>query len=673
MAGVTYTTPPAFTTRPDLRGTFGATASTHWLATASAQSVLERGGNAFDAAVAGGFVLHVVEPHLNGPGGDLTAVYATADAPDEPTVLVGQGPAPAGATREHYLAEGLELVPGSGALAAAVPGAVDAWLHLLAEHGTWELADVLAPAVGYARDGHPVVARVGETVAAVADLFREHWPTSADRWMPHGRPPLPGEMVTNEPYARVLDGLVAAGAGVATRAGRISAARHEWATGLVAQAVERAARVPHRHSSGTDHAGVIRASDLAAFRATTEPAATVRFRGHVVAKTGPWGQGPALLQALALLDPLPDEMLDPSTELGAHTVVEVQKLAYADREAWAGDAGPDATSGAGGAAAAAALLADLLDPSYLEGRRSLVGERASHDLRPGDLPGRVRPAMPPLRTSYAPPALVGGDAGGTPPAAAAGTGEPTVVVPTEDAGDEAAGTGDEPVETVGGTTTVGVGTAGTPRPAVDGDPHPDPDGVTRGDTCHLDVVDRWGNVVSVTPSGGWLQSSPTIPELGFCLGTRLQMTWLEEGTASTLTPGRRPRTTLTPTLVLRDGQPVAALGSPGGDQQDQWQLTYLLRTLVCGWSPQQAIDAPALHTTSFPGSFWPRTWTRGGVVVEDRLGDDVIAGLEARGHVVTRAGDWSLGRLSVVTRDPATGVVGAAANPRGGQAYAAAR
>jgi gamma-glutamyltranspeptidase/glutathione hydrolase len=198
-------------------------------------------------------------------------------------------------------------------------------------------------------------------------------------------------------------------------------------------------------------------------------------------------------------------------------------------------------------------------------------------------------------------------------------------------------------------------------------------GETRGDTCHVDVVDRWGNIVAITPSGGWLQSSPTIPELGFCLGSRLQMTWLESGAPSSLTPGERPRTTLTPTLLLRDGRPVGALGSPGGDQQDQWQLLYLLRTLVGSYSPQQAIDAPALHTTSMPGSFWPRTWTPGGAVVEDRLGNGVIAELERRGHQVTRAGDWELGRLSSVGRDPETGVLSAAANPRGAQGYAAGR
>jgi gamma-glutamyltranspeptidase/glutathione hydrolase len=615
-----FVPPTTDTTRPDLRGTFGMAASTHWIATATAQSVLERGGNAFDAAVAGAFVLHVVEPHLNGPGGDLTAVFATADHAT-PTVLVGQGPAPAGATPEHYRAEGLDLVPGSGALAATVPGAVDAWLLLLRDHGTWELADVLAPAIGYARDGHPVAPAVVRTITAVADLFRDHWPTSATQWLPGGAVPVPGDLVRNEALASVLDRLVAAGDGAGSRTGRIDAARSEWSDGFVAAAIERSAQEPHRHSSGTDHAGVIRASDLAAFRASYEPATTAEFRGCTIAKTGPWGQGPALLQTLRLLEPLDDALLDPSTEIGAHTIVEAQKLALADREAFYGDGDVP--------------LDVLLSDAYTDARRSLIGERASAELRPGTVRG-VDHALPPVRTAAE--AEAAGAVRGQ------GVGEPTVQV---------------------AASTVPVEDRGEPFVA--------PDGETRGDTCHIDVVDRWGNIVSATPSGGWLQSSPTIPELGFCLGTRLQMTWLEEGTASTLRPGERPRTTLTPTLVLRGGVPVAALGSPGGDQQDQWQLLFLLRWIVGGYSPQQAIDAPALHTTSFPGSFWPRTWEPAGLVVEDRLGDDVIAGLESRGHVVTRAGAWSLGRLTCVTRDPATGVLGAAANSRGAQGYAAGR
>ncbi len=600
-----YTPPPTFTTRPTLQGTFGMSASTHWLATASAQAVLERDGNAFDAAVAGAFVLHVVEPHLNGPGGDMTGVFATAADPGRATVLMGQGPAPAAATREHYLAEGLELVPGAGALAAAVPAAVDAWLLLLRDHGTWEVGEVLDFAIGYARDGHPVVGRVGATIAAVADLFTEHWPTSAALWMPEGRPPREGEVIRNEAYARVLESLVGAAADGASREERIDAARREWRTGLVAQASAAFVAVPHRHSSGLDHAGVITVEDFAAFEAGYEEAATLEFRGHTIAKTGPWGQGPALLQTLAILDGFDDERLDPSTALGAHTILEAQKLAIADREAYYGDA--------------EVPLEYLLSAEYAAERRALITDEASLDFRPGTVPG-VEPFIPPLRTEYTPPALVGG--GGF-----AGVGEPTV----------------------------------------------SSSGETRGDTCHIDVVDAHGNMVSATPSGGWLQSSPTIPELGFCLGSRLQMTWLEDGGPSTLTAGKRPRTTLTPTLILEDGKTVVALGSPGGDQQDQWQLLYILRTIVGGYTPQQAIDAPSLHTTSIPGSFWPRTWEPGGAVVEDRLGEDVIAELERRGHVVTRAGDWSLGRLSSVTKDHGTGVLSAAANPRGAQGYAAGR
>src|SRR3954469_9976123 len=151
-------------------------ASTHWLATAAAQSVLERGGNAFDAATAAGFVLHVVEPHLHGPGGDLTGVFATASDP-APQVLMGQGPAPAGATIAHYRGEGLDLVPGAGGLAAAIPGSVDAWLVLLRDHGTWELQDVLAYAIHYARHGHALGPAAAATIARVSGLFRDHWTT----------------------------------------------------------------------------------------------------------------------------------------------------------------------------------------------------------------------------------------------------------------------------------------------------------------------------------------------------------------------------------------------------------------------------------------------------------------------------------------------------------------
>lgn len=598
-----FVAPPPHRTRPDLQGTFGMAASTHWLATASAQSVLERGGNAFDAAVSAAFVLHVVEPHLNGPGGDMTGVFAIAGDPT-PHVLMGQGSAPAGASIAHYRAEGLDRVPGTGALAAAVPLAVDAWLLLLQEQGTWELGDVLAHAIGYAEDGHPVLERVAAQIAAVADHFRAHWPTSAARWLPGGRPPAPGEMVRDAEYAAVLRDLVEHARG-GTRAERIAAARERWRRGPVAEAITAFQGTPHRHSDGADHRGVMTAEDLAAAEARVEPAVTATFRGRTVAKTGPWGQGPALLLALRILEGLPDEDLDPSTARGAHTVLEVLKVALADRDAHFGDA--------------EVPLADMLGEEYTAARRALLTEDASLELRPGT-PGGREGHLPPFVTAA-----------------------------------EFAAEGEQEAQ------------------AATGEPTVRSDGEVRGDTCHLDVVDRHGNMISATPSGGWLQSSPTIPGLGFCLGTRLQMTWLDEDSPSALRPGARPRTTLTPTLVLDGGEPVMALGSPGGDQQDQWQLLFLLRTLVGGYTPQQAIDAPALHTTAMPGSFWPRTGEVAGAVVESRLGEEVIAALRERGHRVTVSGPWSLGRLSCVTRDPATGLLGAAANPRGAQGYAAGR
>ncbi|MGC2941226.1 gamma-glutamyltransferase family protein [Brevibacterium sp. FAM 24638] len=599
-----YTPPPAFTTRPTLEGHFGMAASTHWLATAVSQAVLERGGNAFDAAVTGAFVLHVVEPHLNGPGGDMTGIFATAESPDRPQVMMGQGPAPAAATIEHYRCEGLDMVPGAGALAAAVPGAVDSWLNLLEHHGTWELSDVLDFAIDYADNGHPILARTAGTIAKVRELFTEHWPSSAAQWMPEGRVPEPGELVFNHPYAEVLRRLIAAGDGLSSREERIRAARREWKSGFVAEAITRSVTTPHRHSTGGDHAGVITVEDIAGFEAGFEDPVTIDFRGHQIAKIGAWGQGPVLLQTLKILDSFGNDRLDPSTELGAHTILEALKLAMADRDTYYGDTEVD--------------LDWLLSEDYAASRRSLITEEASSDFRPGA--GRDGAAaiftIPLIPEEGDREALI-----------KAGIGEPTV----------------------------------------------QKNGTNNGDTCHIDVVDRWGNMISATPSGGWLQSSPTVPELGFCLGTRLQMMWLDEEAPSALKPGKRPRTTLTPTLISKDGQPVIALGSPGGDQQEQWQLLLILRMLVGGYRAQEAIDAPALHTTSLAGSFWPRTWVPGGAVVEDRLGEEVIEGLINRGHNVTRAGEWELGRLSCVTRDPETGRLSAGANPRGAQGYAAGR
>jgi len=185
--------PNPFTTRPEIDGTFGVVASTHWIATAVGMSILERGGNAFDAAVATAFTLQVVEPHLNGPGGDVPVIlHDTRNGKDKVEVICGQGPAPAGATIAHYRGLGLDLVPGTGLLACCVPGTFETWMLLLRDYGTMRLADVLAPAISYAREGHPLVERANATITTVRELFRDHWPTSAAIYLPGGNVPATG-------------------------------------------------------------------------------------------------------------------------------------------------------------------------------------------------------------------------------------------------------------------------------------------------------------------------------------------------------------------------------------------------------------------------------------------------------------------------------------------------
>ncbi|MGW7730617.1 gamma-glutamyltransferase family protein [Streptomyces canus] len=607
-----------FTTRPTLQGTFGMVSSTHWLASQSAMAVLEEGGNAYDAAVAGAFVLHVVEPHLNGPAGEVPILLAPAGG--EVRVLCGQGVAPAGATVAHYQGLGLDLVPGTGPLAAAVPGAFDAWMLLLRDHGTKSLADVLKYAIGYAEDGHAPVENVGATVESVRELFETEWTSSAEVYLPGGKAPRPGELFCNPALAATWKRLIDEVAGAGDRAAQIDAAREVWRTGFIAEALVRQARRPTMDTSGSRNAGTLTAADLAGWSATYEAPATYDWNGWTLCKAGPWSQGPVLLQQLALLPP---ELPRYGSLEYVHLLVEGCKLAMADREAWYGDA-------------AEVPLGELLSAQYNAGRRELVGDKASHELRPGS-PGGLVPRL----SAHA--RVVVTDEPGFGPM---GVGEPTV--------------------------------AKNPMSPVPGEPEVGPDGTTRGDTCHIDVVDRWGNMVAATPSGGWLQSNPVVPELGFPLGTRLQMTWLEEGLPNSLAPGRRPRTTLTPSIALRDGVPVLAFGTPGGDQQDQWQLHFFLALALRspvrgGLDLQGAIDAPNWHNDSFPGSFYPRGMRPGSVTVEARTDPGVVEGLRRRGHDVTVGESWSEGRLCAVARDPETGVLSAGANPRGMQGYAVGR
>ena len=506
------------------------------------------------------------------------------------------------------------MVPGSGLLATCVPGATDAWLVMLRDYGTIGLQEALEAAIHYAANGYPLVSRIVDGIASVQELFTEHWHTSAAVYLPGGNLPKPLSMFRNPQMAESFRRLAKAAADApGNREAKIEAARAAWRTGFVAEAIDRFCRDNEvMDSSGRPHRGLLTGDDMARWSASVEAPLTYDYKGWTVAKCGPWSQGPALLQQLALLKGYDLDKLDPSGPDFIHLVVEASKLAFADREAWYGD--PDFVE---------VPLQALLSDTYNAQRRKLIGEQASMELRPGN------PAGHGARL-----ATVKGVAGN-----AAGIGEPTV-----------------------GRLEGSDGKAGRR-------------GAAAGDTCHLDVADRWGNMVAVTPSGGWLQSSPIIPELGFALGSRAQMFWLEEGLPNSLAPGKRPRTTLTPSLALRDGKPALAFGTPGGDQQDQWSAQFFLKHVHHKMNLQETIDSPAFHSEHFPSSFYPRAARPGYLGVEGRLPKATVDELRRRGHEVEVGGDWSEGRLSACGREdgPDGVVLKAAANPRGMQGYAVGR
>ena len=591
-----------FTTRPELAGTFGMVASTHWLASAAGMRILELGGNAFDAAVATGLTLHVVEPHLNGLGGDAPIIGYSGKS-GETFVICGQGPAPRGLSREHFQRLGLELVPGTGLLPAVVPGAFGAWTDLLQRFGRIDLRTIMTAAIEYALNGYPLAARAVDTISTVASMFTEHWSGSAKIYLPKGRLPLPGARFSNPELGRTLVRILELAEAQATdREGQIEAARRAFYEGFVAERIAEFVQLPSQDSSGSAHSGVLTFDDMCSWRPSYEAPETASFGDFVVCKTGPWGQGPVLLQQLSVLSRLNIQDARPGTAEFMHAVIEGAKLAFADREAYYGDP-----------AFVDVPTRTLLSSGYADARAALIGSQADSGFRPGPIDG-FKPKWP-SRISVQ-------DEGGI-----AGLGEPTV----------------------------------------------SPVGESYGDTCHVDVVDRDGNLVSATPSGGWLQSSPTIPGLGFALSTRGQMFWLEPGLPNSLEGGKRPRTTLSPGLILRaDGSPYIAFGTPGGDQQDQWTVPFLVNHLLHGMNLQEAIDYPTFHSTHVVSSFFPRSYTPNGVEVEGRVEPAVVAEMRARGHVVRVRDEWSLGRISAVGVR-SDGMKIAAANPRGMQGYAVGR
>jgi gamma-glutamyltranspeptidase/glutathione hydrolase len=568
-----------FTTRPVVMGTRGVVTSGHYLATAAGFRMMEQGGNAIDAAAAMCFALNLLEPQNDGTGGEVpTLIYSAKE--HRPYAISGMGWSPKAFTIDWCRANDIDLIPGDGYLPACVPSVVDTWATALARFGTMSLARVLAPTIDLAENGFPMYEGLHAHLAANQSKFAELYPTTAELYFPGGRAPETGEVWRNRDYAQMLKTLCAAEAAAKHR-GRIAgigAARDAFYEGEIAhRIVDFITHTPMLDASGKAHTGLLSYADITEWHAAIENPVTVNYRGLDVYKCPSWTQGPVFLQQLTLLEGYDLAAMGHNSADYLHTLIECANLAFADREAYYGDPLFDDVS-----------FDVLLSKEYAAERRMLVGQTASRELRPGD------------------------------------TGQGIPYFATIDILED----NRHALQVVNVNDRIDVGT---------GADLPDDLRVMKGhlgDTTHLDAIDREGNMVASTPSGGWIGTSPGIPGLGFPLGTRGQMFYLNARRPNALAPHKRPRSTLTPSLVTRNGEPFLAFGTPGGDCQDQWTLQFFLNYVDFGMNIQEALDAPSVHSLHFPSSFYPREAYPARMVAENRIAPEVIAELKRRGHEV---------------------------------------
>jgi len=580
-----------FTTRPVVMGTRGVVTSGHYLATVAGFRIMEQGGNAVDAAAAMCFCLNLLEPHLNGIGGEVpTLIYSAKEK--KAFAICGLGWSPQAFSIEWCREHDIDLIPGDGYLPACVPAVVDTWALAVARFGMLSFSQILQPAIELAESGFPVYERLHDDIAKNVVKFTERYPTTGAVYCPGGHAPQVGNVLRNPDWANMLK-LMCRAEEAAKHKGRVAgieAARDVFYKGEIAERIVRfITDNPVENASGSAHAGLLSYADMAEWRATIEKPVSLTYRGLEVHKCSSWTQGPVFLQQLAILEGFDLKAMDHNSADYLHTWIECAKLAFADREAYYGDPAFDDVP-----------FDVLLSKDYAAQRRALISAQASRELRPGDV----------------------------------GRGAPDYVT---------------------------FNVRENNRQALD---------AYIGDTTHLDAVDRDGNMVAATPSGGWIPSSPVIAGLGFPLGTRGQMFYLNPQRPNALAPRKRPRATLTPSLVTRDGEPWMVFGTPGGDCQDQWTLQFFLNHVDFGMDIQEALDAPTVHSEHFPSSFYPREAHPARMMAENRIAQDTIAELERRGHEVIVKDGWVNGKCMGIRYDKERGVILGGVSPRGEIGYA---
>jgi len=551
------------TYRPEVVARVGVVAAGRHFAAEAGMRMLARGGNAIDAGVAATFAAGVTEISHFGMGGEVPIIVYLADR-REAFVISGQGPAPAAASVDVFRRQ--RGIPAGGPSAGTVPAVVDALCIALAEFGTLSLADALAPAIELA-DGFPWYDFL--TFYLRPELERiAAFPSGARVYLqgPGGSIPAVGSIFRQPDLARTLRALVEAEQrnGQGGRKAAIYAARDRFYRGDIGRRIARAVQ---------EAGGLLTEADLAGYKGRVEPPTRGTFKTRhstfEVLKTGFWGQGPVLLQALAILQGFDLERMGHNSTEYVHTVTEALKLALADRDAFYGD--PDF---------AKVPALGLLSETYAAERRKLIDPRtADNQVRPGD-PWTFQPSSgSERRVRTATHSAVSGD-GSLPKAL---------------------------------------------------------------DTTTVDVADAKGNLFSASPSSAWFFGGVFIAgDTGVPLGNRMQAFVLDSDHPNALRGGKRPRTTLSPTVLLRDGKPFLALSSPGGDSQDQQMLQVVLNIAIFDMRPQEAIEAPRFNSLHYRESFRDHRFAAGVLQVEDRIPPGVVEALRRLGHKVGVVGPFMM-------------------------------
>jgi gamma-glutamyltranspeptidase/glutathione hydrolase len=540
-------------------------------ATEAARRILQAGGNAFDAAVAGQAALGMTDFAMNGVGSD--AEILIYNAKEKKVYSINAEPrAPKLATIDWYKKNNGGILPDSdGLLAGGIPGVVDAWYTILDHWGTMSFEQVLQPAIDLAENGFPLSERLSRIIAESQKKIRKY-PTTAKIYLPDGRAPKAGEIFRNPDLARTLKKLVEAekSAKAHGRHEAFKAARDRFYKGDIARELARFSET---------NGGLFRYDDFAEYTAKVEEPVSIDYRGFQIYKNPSATQGPTELFALNMLEGYDLKSFGHNSADFIHTSVEALNLAMADREKYLGDM--DFIK----------IPYDrLLSKDYARDRRKLIDpQKASLELRPGDISTR----------------------------------------------------------------------AAQPQPNLSGNASHD------GDTSYLAVVDQSRNMVSFEPSLHEIMGDGVVMgDTGIIFNCRGDYYSLTPGEANALEPGKRPRSTLQSTLVMKDGQPYAILGSPGGDDQIARTMQTLINMVDFGMNIQQAIESPRWSSSSFPASYFPHTMYPGEMSVESRIPESTRQTLIARGHKLKVEGPWTLGSLGGIVLDTKTGVLSAGADPR---------